>query len=167
VGTNEIVLAAKTTRGGLYYHFKDKQDLFRAVHEQVEQGIAAGIAEKLAGNEDDLLQMLRVGVSAFLDACMDPKTARIALVDAPSILGWQEWREIDERHGLGLIVTGLELGVQSGMIAPRPIKPLAHLLLGAAGEAGMMIANSPNPRRARKEIEPALITLVEGLRLTA
>lgn len=164
VGTNEIVQAAKTTRGGLYYHFKDKKDLFRAVHEQIEERIAAGIATKLAGTDRDLLEMLRVGVSSFLDVCMDPKVARIALVDAPSILGWKEWREVDERHGLGLIIAGLELGVADGMLAPQPVQPLAHLLLGAVGEAGMMIANAPDPKRARKEVEPALIALVEGLR---
>jgi AcrR family transcriptional regulator len=165
VGTNEIVRAAKTTRGGLYYHFKDKKDLFRAVHEQVEERIAAGIATKLAAIDDgDLLEMLRVGVSSFLDLCMDPRIARIALVDAPSILGWKEWREVDERHGLGLIIAGLELGVAGGMLAPQPVKPLAHLLLGAVGEAGMMVADAPDPKRARKEVEPALIALVEGLR---
>jgi AcrR family transcriptional regulator len=164
VGTNEIVLAAKTTRGGLYYHFTDKKDLFRAVHEQVEERIAAGIAARLAETDRDLIEMLHVGVSSFLDVCIDPKVARIVLIDAPSILGWREWREIDERHGLGLIIAGLELGVADGVLAPQPVKPLAHLLLGAAGEAGMMIANAPNPKRAREEVEPALIALVEGLR---
>jgi AcrR family transcriptional regulator len=164
VGTNEIVQAAKTTRGGLYYHFKDKKDLFRVVHEQIEERIAAGIAAKLATTGRDVVEMLRVGVGSFLDACMDPKVARIALVDAPSILGWKEWREVDQRHGLGLIMAGLELGVADGMLAPQPVKPLAHLLLGAVGEAGMMIANAPDPKRARKEVEPALIALVEGLR---
>jgi AcrR family transcriptional regulator len=164
VGTNEIVQAAKTTRGGLYYHFRDKKDLFRAVHEQVEERIAAGIATKLAETDRDLIEMLRVGVGSFLDVCIDPKIARIALIDAPSILGWKEWREVDEKHGLGLIIAGLELGVADGMLAPQPVKPLAHLLLGAVGEAGMMIANAHDPKRARKEVEPALIALVEGLR---
>ncbi|HWY89082.1 MAG TPA: TetR/AcrR family transcriptional regulator, partial [Solirubrobacteraceae bacterium] len=159
-----IVHAAKTTRGGLYYHFKDKKDLFRAVHEQVEERIAAGIATKLASADHDLIEMLHVGVRSFLDACMDPKVAQIALVDAPSILGWKEWREVDERHGLGLIIAGLELGIADGMLVPQPVKPLAHLLLGAVGEAGMMIANAPDPTHARKEVQPALIALVEGLR---
>ncbi len=166
VATNEIVQAAKTTRGGLYYHFRDKQDLFRAVHEQVEERIAADIATKLGEADGDLLEMLRIGVSSFLDVCIDPKVARIALIDAPSILGWKEWREVDEKHGLGLIIGGLELGVAGGMLAPQPVKPLAHLLLGAVGEAGMMVANAPDPKRAREEVEPALIALVEGLRQT-
>lgn len=165
VGTNEIVRAAKTTRGGLYYHFEDKRDLFRAVHEQLEAELAQSIGQELAAAENEPLQMLRVGVRAFLDACMDPHFARIALLDAPSVLGWQEWRDIDEKHGLGLIASGLRLGIEEGLLPQQPVMPLAHLLLGAACEAGMMIANSPDPDKARKEAEPALIGLVESLRI--
>ena len=165
VGTEEIVRAAKTTRGGLYYHFEDKMDLFRAVNEQVQEELAQSIGEKLAGADGDPLRMLEIGVAAFLDACMDPRFARIALVDAPAVLGWREWREADQRHGLGLVTAGLELGISEGLLPSQPVKPLAHLLLGAMGEAGMMIANAPEPAEARKEVEPAVIGLVESLRI--
>lgn len=165
VGTEEIVRAAKTTRGGLYYHFEDKMDLFRAVNEQVQEELATSIGEKLAGADGDPLRMLEIGVAAFLDACMDPRFARIALVDAPAVLGWREWREADQRHGLGLVTAGLELGISEGLLPAQPVKPLAHLLLGAMGEAGMMIANAPEPAEARKEVEPAVIGLVESLRI--
>jgi AcrR family transcriptional regulator len=166
VGTNEIVDAAKTTRGGLYYHFKDKKDLFRAVHEEVEAELTEHLARELAGAEGDPLQILWTGASAFLDACMDSQFARIALVDAPSVLGWQEWREVDERYALGLITAGLELAIADGVIAPQPVAPIGHLLLGAVGEAGMMIANAGDPQRTRKEVEPGMIALLEGLRVS-
>ncbi len=99
----------------------------------------------------------------FLDACTDRELARIALVDAPSVLGWQEWREIDERYGLGLVAAALEGAMESGEIARQPVKPLAHLLLGAMGEAGMLIANAEDPGATRELVEPALIALLEGL----
>ncbi len=164
VGTEEIVRAAKTTRGGLYYHFEDKMDLFRAVNEEVQAELAQSIGEKLVAADGDPLRMLEIGVAAFLDACMDPRFARIALVDAPAVLGWREWREADQRYGLGLVTAGLELGISEGLLPPQPVKPLAHLLLGAMGEAGMMIANAADPTAARQEVEPAVIGLVESLR---
>ncbi len=156
--------AAKTTRGGLYYHFKDKMDLFRAANEEVQAELAESIAAKLTEADGDPLRMLEIGVAAFLDACMDARFARIALIDAPAVLGWREWREADQRYGLGLVTAGLELGIADGILPPQPVKPLAHLLLGAMGEAGMMVANAPDPAAARKEVEPAVIGLVESLR---
>ncbi len=164
VGTNEIVRAAKTTRGGLYYHFEDKKDLLRAVHVQVEEELAGAIAEKLAGAAGDPLKMMAIGAGAFLDACVDPKFARIALIDAPSVLGWQEWREVDEKYGLGLIAALIELGISEGVLPSQPVKPLAHLLLGAVGEAGLMVANAEHPQSTRAEVESAMIALLESLR---
>ena len=39
-GTEEIVAAARVTRGALYHHFHDKTDLFRAVMEQIAREVA-------------------------------------------------------------------------------------------------------------------------------
>ncbi len=165
VGTEEIVRKARVTRGALYHHFEDKKDLFRAVHEELEAELAQTIGAQLAAGElTSAVELLRTGVRTFLDACTDRAVARIVLVDAPSVLGWREWREIDERHGLGLVIAGLQGAMESGEIARQPVKPLAHLLLGAMGEAGMLIANAENPDAVREEVEPALLTLLDGLR---
>lgn len=163
VGTEEIVRTARVTRGALYHHFADKRDLFRAVHEQIEGEVIAAIGERMAGTAD-AYELLVVGVRAYLDACTDSAVTRVTLVDAPSVLGWEQWREIDMRHGLGLVVGGLQGGIDAGALRPQPVRPLAHLLLGAMGEAGMMIANAPEPGAARAEVEPALLGLLEGLR---
>jgi len=164
VGTEEIVTKAKVTRGALYHHFRDKKDLFRAVHEQLEAEMAEEIGRQLAGGPaDDPVELLRTGAGTFLDHCTKP-VARIVLVDAPSVLGWDEWRAIDEKYGLGLILAGLQVGMDSGALRKQAVRPLAHLILAALGEAGMLIANADDPKAVRDEVEPALISLVEGLR---
>jgi AcrR family transcriptional regulator len=164
VGTEQIVRRARVTRGALYHHFRDKRDLFRAVHEQVEAELAETIGEQIADVQDDPVAVLQQGVRTFLDACTDTAIARIALIDAPSVLGWEEWRAIDERYGLGLVTFGLQAAMDAGALRAQPVKPLAHLLLGAMGEAGMVIANADDPRLARREVEPALLGLLDGLR---
>jgi AcrR family transcriptional regulator len=163
VGTEEIVARAGVTRGALYHHFADKKDLFRAVHEQLEGALVADIADRIAGIEDPW-ELVVVGVRAFLDACTDPALMRISLLDAPAVLGWAEWREIDERHGLGLVSFGLQNAMDRGTFAPQAVRPLAHLLIGAMAEAAMVIANASDPARARAEVEPPLLALLEGLR---
>ena len=107
VGTEEIVARAGVTRGALYHHFADKSDLFRAVHEELEQRWWPTSATSIGGI-DDPRELIVTGVRAFLDACTDPAVMRIALLDAPAVLGWGEWREIDERYGLGLVSFGLQ-----------------------------------------------------------
>jgi len=163
VGTEEIVRRAQVTRGALYHHFADKRELFRAVHEQIEEEVIASIGTAMA-NAGDPIELLEIGTRAYLDVCTDPTITRITLVDAPSVLGWETWREIDLRYGLGLVMAGLQGGMDSGVLRQQPVKPLAHLMLGAMGEAGMMIANASDPAAARAEVEPALLGLIEGMR---
>jgi len=163
VGTEEIVVRARVTRGALYHHFDDKRDLFRAVHETMEEGLVASIGAQIEGVEDPF-ELLQAGVRAFLDACEDPAIARIALIEAPTVLGWAQWREIDQRYGLGLIGFALQGAIDAGALSEQPVEPLAHLLSSAMGEAGIMVATAADPATARAEVEAALLALLEGLR---
>ena len=162
VGTEEIVRRARVTRGALYHHFTDKRDLFRAVHEQLEAELVDAIARQLAASAGgDPLEGLRTGVRSYLDACEDPSFARITLIDAPAVLGWVEWRRIDEEYALRLIVLGLEGAMDAGALRRQPVLPMAHLLLGTMGEAGLRVANGEG---RRDEVEGALMALLDGLR---
>jgi AcrR family transcriptional regulator len=163
VGTEEIVGRAGVTRGALYHHFADKRDLFRAVHEELEEGLVAGIGARIGGIEDPW-ELMVTGIGAFLDACTEPAVMRIALLDAPAVLGWEEWREIDARYGLGLVSFGLQNAMDRDVLAAQPVRPLAHLLMGAMAEAAMVIANAEDAAAARDEVEPPLLALLAGLK---
>ena len=164
VGTEEIVRQANVTRGALYHHFSDKRDLFRAVHEQVEQDMVAAIGAAMEGT-DDPVELLVAANRRFLDLCTDPNWTRIPLIDAPSVLGWTEWRAVDMRYGLGLATAALTAAMDAGAVRRVPVRPLAHILLAAMGEAGLMIATAEDPSAERAEVEPTLVGLVESLRV--
>jgi AcrR family transcriptional regulator len=163
VGTEEIVARAKVTRGALYHHFEDKRDLFRAVFERVEADLMERIGARMGGTEDPW-GLITTGMRSFLDACEEPAVKQISLTDAPAVLGWQEWREIDNRHGLGLTRAALEGAVAAGVMRPIAVEPMAHLFVAALSEAAFVIAHAERPRKARAEVEEALLQLVEGLR---
>lgn len=163
VGTEEIVRAAQVTRGALYHHFADKRALFRAVHEQVEEEMVSRTSGAMAGIEDPV-ELLLAGGRAFLDLCEDPSWTRIPLIDAPSVLGWAEWREVDMRYGLGLVSAGLEGAMEAGALQRRPVAPLAHMLLAGMGELGLMIATAEDRAAVRREAEETLVGLIDGLR---
>lgn len=164
VGTTEIVERAGVTRGALYHHFGDKRDLFRAVYEQLEQELVEAAAARLAGVEDPW-EALVSGMRSYLDACTDPATAQIGLLDGPSVLGWQEWREIGTRYALGLTTFALERAMDAGAIRRANPKQLAHLVNGALGEAGLLLANAEDPAAARAEVEKTVLAMFEGLRI--
>ena len=159
--TEEIVRRAKVTRGALYHHFKDKRALFDAVVGDVAREIAGKI--DAAAPTRDPLEGLIVGTDAFLDACLDPAIRRIYLIDAPAVLGWHRWREIDAPHG----VRSLREGV-AAMLATKPeaalaVEPVTFLLAGAFNEAALWIAESRNEKVARREMDRVLPEFIERL----
>jgi len=164
VGTEEIVRAAGVTRGALYHHFDDKRELFAAVYERVEvelaERIAAGALEEGAS---DPLAAMRAGAEMFLQASTEPEAQRIVLLDGPSVLGWDRWRAIAAEHGLGLIEATLAAAVEAGSIAEQPLRPLAHVLMGALDEAAMLVARADDPDLMRVEVGHTLDTLLAGL----
>jgi AcrR family transcriptional regulator len=162
VGTEEIVRRAGVTRGALYHHFPAKPDLFRAVYERVEQELTERIVTEvpLVG---DPVAVLRDGTAVFLDACLEPEVQRIALLDAPAVLGYQAWREIGERYGLGLIQAALQRAVDVGAIPAQPVRPLARVLLGALDEAALLIARADDVAAARREVGGTLEFLLTSL----
>jgi AcrR family transcriptional regulator len=164
VGTEEIVRAAGVTRGALYHHFEGKRELFEAVYERVEVELAERIAAgALAANATSPLEAMRAGSEMFLAACTEPAVQRIALLDGPSVLGWDRWREIAAEHGLGLIEGSLQAAIDAGEIEAQPVRPLAHVLMGALDEAAMLIARAEDPDAMRAEVGRTLSALLNGL----
>jgi AcrR family transcriptional regulator len=164
VATEEIVARSKVTRGALYHHFADKRDLFRAVFERVEGELMRRIGARMEATNDPW-ELILAGMRSFLDACEEPAVKQISLTDAPAVLGWQEWREIDTRHGLGLTRAALQGAVDAGALRPIAVEPMAHLFVAALSEAAFVIAHADHPREARAEVEEALVQLIEGLRV--
>lgn len=162
VGTEEIVRAAGVTRGALYHHFGGKAELLEAVYERLEAESTERVARVVLGSDlHSPLEAMKAGIEAFLDECAEPELQRIALHDAPAVLGWDRWREIAAANGLGLIEASLAAAIEAGEIRALPVKPLAHLLLGALDEAAMLIARDDDPV-ARAEVTAVLLALLES-----
>jgi AcrR family transcriptional regulator len=162
--TTEIVERAGVTRGALYHHFAAKDDLFRAVFEQLEAEVAEEVAHR-ALTGADAIEQLRLGCRAFLDICLDPAVQRIVIVEGPAVLGWETWQEIENRYGHGLVVAGVKAAVDAGLVETQPVGPLADVLFGALAQAGMVVARADEPQIARTEMEAAMDRLLDGLRV--
>lgn len=159
VPAEQVVRTAGVTRGAMYHHFGDKTELFAAVFEELEAEITDDLAASMADvPADDLVPR---AISAFLDICARPDVLRIALTDAPAALGWQRWREIERRHGLGLVNELLAHRATARGVEVPPY--LGQVVLGAVIEAALLIAHSDDPASARQAAEASLGALLAGL----
>jgi AcrR family transcriptional regulator len=162
----DITQRAGAAKGALYHHFSGKRALFRAVYEAVEaDAVAAVMAAALAEREP--WAGVRAGLSAFLDACLDPAFRRIVVLDSVTVLE-HEVREGGIDHvELPMLRTVLTPLTASNLLPGVAVEPLAHVALGGLYGAALFIARAPNPTAARKQVDVVLDTLIGGLRARA
>ncbi|MFI6791410.1 TetR/AcrR family transcriptional regulator [Nonomuraea sp. NPDC050383] len=164
VGLSEIVRAAEVTKGALYHHFDSKADLFRAVLQEVQDEVGRKVAAA-ADAHDDPWTRFTAGCRCFLSASTHPDVQRIMLIDGPAVLGWNEWRAMDEAASARHLTEALTSLMDEGVIARRPVRPLTHLLSGAMNEAALFLAGSSDPQDL-PDTMAALTQILESLRTT-
>ena len=157
VPADEIARAAGVTRGALYHHFADKRDLFEAVFEQLEEDLTADIARIMA---EDGRPIIQSGLEAFLDVCTQAEIVKIGLTEAPAVLGWQRWREIESKYGLGLVKAVLST---NPAVDSKFLDASAHIVVSALIEAALVIAHASDKQAARHEAQAALTLLLSNL----
>jgi AcrR family transcriptional regulator len=158
---DHVVAEAGVTKGALYHHFENKKELFAAVAERVEADLTAKIGQ---GLERDPWRAFVAGAMRYLDAALDPEVQNVLLIDAPTVLGYERCHELQERYGLGLTRTGLELAMDAGLIATRPSAPLARMVLDALSAGAMFIARAADREAARKDVGEIAVAMLEGLK---
>jgi AcrR family transcriptional regulator len=164
VGTEAIVRAAGVTRGAMYHQFSDKTELFAAVFEAVEAEMTQRIDTAVSDSgESDPIALMKLGAATWLDACAEPEVQRILLIEAPAVLGWERWREISLRYGMGLVQGLVDYAISVGRVAPQPAEPLAHVLIGALDEAALYLARADDPTRTRREVGAVIDRLIQSL----
>jgi AcrR family transcriptional regulator len=167
--TGELVRRAKVTKGALYHHFANKRDLYLAVVEEMERDLvehleAAGAAVR------DPWKRLHAMCRAYLDACRDPNLTRILVLEAPVVLGWQIWCNLEQKYEVAALARCLEAAGAAGFdrgALPESAETLAQVILGALTTGARVIATADDPDAARKQVQKTIERLLAGLRSTA
>jgi AcrR family transcriptional regulator len=156
-----VLRESGVSRGSLYHHFKGKDELFEAVLEAVGNRIGLEM-EAATRDAPDPVAVLRIACRAWIRLASDPVVQRTMLIDAPAVLGWQRWRELDERN-LGPIRAVLVYAAEQGNVEPQHVDAFAHMVLAAANEMAMVIALSDDPGAAFDAGESALTEFLDRL----
>jgi AcrR family transcriptional regulator len=157
-----VLREAGVSRGSLYHHFAGKEALYEAVVEDVETKVGMQTLAA-AGDATGPVDALRKGFIEWVRLASDPVVQRILLIDAPSVLGWQEWRAMEERHALGLIRSVLQEIADQGDLRPELVGTLAHVLLASVNEVALLVARADDQEAAMKNGADAIDELLRRL----
>jgi AcrR family transcriptional regulator len=160
---DEVVKRARVTKGALYHHFSGKQALFEAAFAQVETRSIESLTAVVTA-EGDAWETAVAGLRAYVRKCLEPEYQRIIVHEAPVVMGWERWREAEEHFSFGLLRTAVQLLVDAGEIEEAPVEIMARLLFGALSAGASTIASSSDPKRTGREVERAILRVLEGLR---
>jgi AcrR family transcriptional regulator len=165
----DIIERAGVARGALYHHFPGKDALFAAVYQVVQAEVASAVVAA-ALTADDPAQEVYTGLSAFLDACLEPEFRQIVVLDSVPVLQRRAWEDDSAEHSeqsehseldmLRQVLTPLAAAYLPGL----DMEALAHVALGGLYGAALYIARSPEPATARAAADVVLDTLITGLR---
>ena len=98
---NDIAIAAGTTRGAIYWHFKDKADLFNAMMERVTMPLEGTLAcnARTADTAANPLLSLRDSMTAALkQTATDDQTRRVFEVATHKVEYVAEMQAVRDRH---------------------------------------------------------------------
>ncbi|WP_237761642.1 TetR/AcrR family transcriptional regulator [Mycobacterium kyorinense] len=162
LSAEELVRTAGLTRGALYHHFDGKRGLFEAVFEQLENKAAQRIRAAVDSASEPFERAER-GVAEFLSVCAEDAYRHVVLVQGPIALGWQRWRELDQRHLGGLVLDAVRALLDAKLIQPHPAELTASAFYGALTELSLTIAEADDPENARIQAASLLRALFGGL----
>jgi AcrR family transcriptional regulator len=162
VSTDEVVARAKLTKGALYHHYTNKQELYRAVVEEMERELVGQI-DAAADKHVKPLDKLRAACDAYLEACLEPGVARVLVLEGPVVLGWKNWCNIAQQHEVAALSRRLKDVMQDGVANDEAIETTAQVVLGALNTAARVIGTAADPTAAREHAEQTIQRLIDGL----
>ena len=164
---DDIVGAARLTKGALYHHFKGKAALLEALYVDMEAQLLDEVTRAVSQAQGDAWAQMLAAIQAFFAASAEPDYVRIVLREAPLVLGHMQGREVDQAIGLGFVCRLVESLRDEGMLPPLPVLPTARMLLAVTGEMAVAMAYAADPELARREGTQVVLAMLEGLRATA
>jgi len=163
-----IVAGARVTKGALYHHFSGKQGVFEAVFASVEDDASRQIKAALQGAADPW-EKARAGLRQFLEIVQDPVYQRVVIQDGPAILGYERFREQEERSSYGIVqdIVGSVLEASTYELDEPMKHTFSRIFFGAMSAAGESVSTADDPGQAVLRIEAAILFILEGIRSLA
>lgn len=160
---DEVVAAARVTKGALYHHYGGKLALFEHVVERAQKEASKKIARRIKSARDPW-DRAEVGLAAFLEICQEPTYRRIVMQEAPVALGPERWQEVERASTFGLIEQVVADLFKQVDVEQRLVDTFTVIFYGALRAAGVFVADSEDPEGASSDVETVIGSVLLGLR---
>ena len=151
-----------------YHHFSGKLAVFEAVFERIDARCSAAIREATE-SEEDPWTAARTGLRTFLDIVQRPAYRRVVIQDAPSVMGYERFREQADRSTYINVteILGLVLGAGGWDLDAAMLDTFSQVFYGALSAAGGSVAQSEDPEAAAARVEGAIMFVLSGFQALA
>ena len=85
------------------------------------------------------------------------------MIDAPNIIGWNEWKKSDEINSEFYLKEHLSLLKQEGILIDTNINLVTHMISGALNELSLYIAKTSPINK--KDLYTAISKLLKGFKI--
>ena len=161
VALEELMETLGVTRGAVYHHFRSKKGFFHAIVEHALRQLSDQIL-KISRKHGDGWEGIEAGCFAFLKAATEPMCRQIVIVDGPAVLGWPDWKALDDKYLTSSLREGFEMLRKEGKLCSDDPEALAVALSGAMNELALWVAHHPKPKSTLKRARGILRGLLSA-----
>lgn len=162
---DRIAELAGVTKGALYHHFPTKRALYETVVMDIHDELFAHsdrTADKAETAWDGFVEVF-VG---FVEIASDPGI-RMLLLEAPAVLGYKRWQEIDDEHNLPGIIEMLDDLQATGELIPLAPRELARVLNAMVNALATLVSQDDDTSTLRATVIPLWERFLHSLKARA
>ena len=159
----DVAKDAEASRGALYHHFNNKQELYEAVLEEILADIYVQIMKATRNNEDPWDKLL-ISSNTFLELSTHPVTRQIVIIDAYGVLGVDGLRKIDENYSISAIKSILAELKDTYSLNSLNIEVLAEAIYGASQQCAVWVSAQKDSKSALSEANATMELLYSSLK---
>jgi AcrR family transcriptional regulator len=159
---DEIARTAEVSKGAVYHHFSDKKELFAELFTQIQQDVMRAVEDSSEGSATGW-ERAAAATHVFLASYVADEPARVILQQAPTVLGQDRTRQIDERIALPFVRRLLEELQASGQLRTDSITAAARMVFSVLCEATSLFADAADPAGAAEDAEALTLLMFSGL----
>jgi AcrR family transcriptional regulator len=161
---DDIARESQLSKGAVYHHFQDKQQVFAEVYTEVEKVVIGAVAQRVVDSDGTPWERAETAARTALELYAADPDVRSLLRQAAGVLGAERTRTLDEAVAMPVIDGLLGELHRLGQLRPMNIAVAAQLVFRLLADGSMTIALADDPAAVSRDVEAVTLFMLSGLR---